>query len=816
MNDTPLLETVERLQLALEAAGAGLFDRDLQTGSIACSPQLCQLLGVAPGTNLTDAMFRACVHPDDRARLDAALRESIEHRTEMAVEHRLLGLDGSVRWVSSRGRPFYDDHGVATRLIGITFDVTAQLDARDLLQRHVIARLATLGELLPTLAGVLDIRTVFERVSAIAQSVIAHDLLSLPLLTEDKNSIIVYAVTGDASRFPETVPLPEHHRPLVTSTWSHLIYRDIQEDPLERVSPPGQAGYRARLLVPVRLHGETLGALDFLSMQPGVYVASDALLARCIADHVALALSHQRLADQARRSEQLRAREARLEILDELLASVTDTGDLKEQFDRISEIARKVLPHDALVLPVVLPDGVHAQAYAYSGLGPEVQPEVVRIPDSVIRGDRDYELIDDLAASPERFDQGGAALGFCSALRVTIRLDGRLAAGLSFVSRTRAAFTPADVLVARRIADRIALALSRELRAQATSRAEQAQELAGALERRVRSLAAELNAVTGYSWVVGECENWTSALKQATQVAATDTTVLLLGESGTGKEVVARFIHRASKRSGGPFVALNCAALPEPLLESELFGFERGAFTGATQAKPGQLERAGGGVLFLDEVGDMSLAAQAKFLRVLQEREFQRLGGTRTLQANVRVIAATNRDLWAAIARGTFREDLYYRLHVFAIHLPPLRQRQDDILPLSEAFLGEIAKGLGRPPAGISREARAALVRYHWPGNVRELRNMLERAAILCEGGLITTEHLTFLAPHPTEHIAPGPIDGHATAPLRSDATNLRSLERAAIERALHEARQNKSHAARLLGLSRKQLYLRLRQHGLR
>src|SRR5262249_17455067 len=156
----------------------------------------------------------------------------------------------------------------------------------------------------------------------------------------------------------------------------------------------------------------------------------------------------------------------------------------------------------------------------------------------------------------------------------------------------------------------------------------------------------------------------------------TDTTVLLLGESGTGKEVVARFIHRASARSAGPFVALNCAALPEPLLESELFGFERGAFTGAMQAKPGQIGQAAGGVLFLDEVAEMNPSAQAKFLRVLQEREFQRLGGTRTLKANVRVVAATNRDLQAAMKRGTFREDLYYRLHVFAIHLPPLRNRK--------------------------------------------------------------------------------------------------------------------------------------------
>jgi transcriptional regulator with GAF, ATPase, and Fis domain len=214
----------------------------------------------------------------------------------------------------------------------------------------------------------------------------------------------------------------------------------------------------------------------------------------------------------------------------------------------------------------------------------------------------------------------------------------------------------------------------------------------------------------------------------------------LLVSGQPGKEVVARFIHRASA-SHDPFIALNCAALPEQLLEAELFGHERGAFTGATQSKPGQLEQAAGGVMFLDEVAEMSVPAQAKFQRVLQEREFQRLGGTRVLKTDARIVAATNRDLRKAMERGHFREDLYYRLNVFAIHLPPLRERRGDVLPLTEAFVQEIGRSIGRPPAGVSREAREALRDYHWPGNVRELRNILERAAILCDGGLVTAEH---------------------------------------------------------------------------
>jgi two-component system response regulator FlrC len=278
--------------------------------------------------------------------------------------------------------------------------------------------------------------------------------------------------------------------------------------------------------------------------------------------------------------------------------------------------------------------------------------------------------------------------------------------------------------------------------------------------------------------VVGDSPSWRQALTQATQVAATETTVLLLGESGTGKEAIARFIHRASSRPDGPFVALNCAALPEQLLEAELFGYERGAFTGATQSKPGQLEQAAGGILFLDEVAEMSPSAQAKFLRVLQEREFQRLGGTRVLKTDARIIAATNRDLPKAIERGHFREDLYYRLNVFAIQLPPLRDRRDDVLPLTDAFIQEIGRSLGRPPAGISREARQALMNYHWLGNVRELRNVLERAAVLSDGGLIVADHLA-LRPlsFPPSAVASSPPPGAGPSPP-PDVGDLKSVER--------------------------------------
>jgi transcriptional regulator with PAS, ATPase and Fis domain len=298
--------------------------------------------------------------------------------------------------------------------------------------------------------------------------------------------------------------------------------------------------------------------------------------------------------------------------------------------------------------------------------------------------------------------------------------------------------------------------------------------------------------------------------------------VLITGESGTGKEVISSIIHQGSPRSAKPFVAINCAALPETLLESELFGHEKGAFTGAVATKIGRLEQAAGGTLFLDEIGEMSPSVQAKFLRVLEQREFQRVGGTRTLKADVRVIAATNRDLMAAIEKQAFREDLYYRLNVFQIHIAPLRERPEDILPLAEAFLTDLGKTMGRPAAGISKDARGWLLSYRWPGNVRELRNAVERAILMCDGGLITREHLPAAVSRPEAASATGalrfavsaptPVSG--PAPLTPGGMKLGDVERDLVEKALDQAKGNKSRAARILGLTRSQLYSRIEKYG--
>jgi len=413
---------------------------------------------------------------------------------------------------------------------------------------------------------------------------------------------------------------------------------------------------------------------------------------------------------------------------------------------------------------------------------------------------------------------GPILTGHQSWLRLTVRLHGGVLGFLNFFSRAPEQYSEADVAPARRIADLVALAFAHERLAEQARHRVEAQERAVRLEARVARLTAELEAAEGHR-AIGASKRWHEVLAQAAKVAPAETTVLLTGESGTGKEVVAHLIHRGSRRAEGPFVALNCAALPEALLESELFGYEKGAFTGAVSARAGRLEQAAGGTLFLDEVGEMSPAVQAKFLRVLQEREFQRLGGTRTLKADVRVIAATNRDLKAAMTQGAFREDLYYRLHVFAIHLPPLRERQEDILPLLEHFMEELGPAvLGRPAAGISREARAHVLAHSWPGNVRELRNAVERALVLCEGGLINPEHLPWRVEAPTN--APMiRLTASAATPACGDfpaqGVDLEAMERTLIERALTQTGRNKSKAAKLLGLSRGKLYTRMERFGL-
>jgi DNA-binding NtrC family response regulator len=322
-----------------------------------------------------------------------------------------------------------------------------------------------------------------------------------------------------------------------------------------------------------------------------------------------------------------------------------------------------------------------------------------------------------------------------------------------------------------------------------------------------RTLREALGQKYAHPNVVTRSAKMQEVLAIVERIAPTNSTVLLGGESGVGKDLIAHVLHEKSRRASGPFIKINSTAIPESLLESELFGYEKGAFTGATATKPGKFELADKGTLFLDEIGDVPPATQVKLLRVLQEREFERLGGTRTLKVDVRLVAATNRDLRAALEEGTFREDLYYRLNVVPIDIPPLREHTEDIPDLVQLFIERFSRGSGKPVTAIRPEALQRLMEFHWPGNVRELENVIERACAMAKGSVLELEDIRLEPARPRPALESGA--------LLPEGFTLEQWEDELIREALRRTAGNKSRAARMLGLSRNALRYRLSRMGI-
>lgn len=331
-------------------------------------------------------------------------------------------------------------------------------------------------------------------------------------------------------------------------------------------------------------------------------------------------------------------------------------------------------------------------------------------------------------------------------------------------------------------------------------------------------LRQELESQYNFGNIIGNAPQVIEALRLVGEVSKTDSTVLISGESGTGKELIARAIHYNSDRACGPLIALNCAAIPENLLESELFGYEKGAFTSAEKTKKGRFELAAGGTFFMDEISEMSLAVQAKVLRVIEAKELERLGGTETVKVDLRIICATNKNLEDLVKSGKFREDLYYRISVFPITLTPLRERREDIIPLSKHFLKRFSTKMGKAPISLSKEVERLFMMHKWEGNIRELQNVIERAVILCKGNAITSEHLPISIVKGMPFIEKDRLDTSEKSvsfDIPPHGLSLDALEKQLVTQALEKSKNNKTKAAKLLGLTRGTFRYRLQKYGL-
>jgi transcriptional regulator with GAF, ATPase, and Fis domain len=680
-----------------------------------------------------------------------------------------------------------------------------------------------LSAIAETASETLELQEVFERVATSVREVIPFHHMGVVRFVEGERAVM------HATTVPCKDHDPECSEPAPLTYWSPRLRprpgpnpriddAQVELDPTFPVDAEIlRAGVRSGLWEPFRTGDTFSGGVWLCAYEPHAFTDEHQQVLRPIAALLGSAVEHWRIWDAERR------RRERLDKLEVLLGAFAESLDVREVFERISEAVQPVLHHHLLVLTELDDRAQTFRVVAYAGEADAPAPTgpiALTERESKLRL-LDFEIVHDLPAeiapTTER-DRVLLGTGMRSWLRVPVRLAGEVHGSLGFFHRDSSVYSQPDVEVATRLSDRIALVLAHQRLSNEARIAAEAREQAERLAATVETLSRELGS-RERSRIVGVSRSWKESLLQAGRVASSETTVLITGESGTGKEVVSRLIHQGSPRSAKPWVAINCAALPEQLLESELFGYEKGAFTGATARKIGRIEQAAGGTLFLDEIGEMSPLVQAKFLRFLEEREFQRLGGTQTLRADVRVIAATNRDLPAAIARQEFREDLFYRLNVFEIRIPPLRERSEDILPMADAFLDDLGRTMGRPAAGISRDAREWLLAYPWPGNVRELRNAIERAILLCDGGLITRQHLPTPASRPEFAASAVSSGGNGQLPasesLPPGGVDLEAVERSFVKKALDQTKGNKSRAARLLGLSRAQLYSRLEKYGL-
>jgi two-component system response regulator HydG len=566
---------------------------------------------------------------------------------------------------------------------------------------------------------------------------------------------------------------------------------------------------KSLLIIPILINGDVMGLLGLHdTRKPRVWLDDEVAFLESIARQ--LAIGYQYTSLYVAQEKETRRTNALLEIANTL----NSHSDFKEVSDGVVERAVNLVGADYGALGVLDASGERISLATFkSGEGIKLGKILKMIEQhnkslavdsfaalgGLIRDGKTLKLADTELPFAIRLFFNTQLRGK-AALVTPVRVAGRTFGLLGFVWSKRSTFEDHDIALIEGIADQIGTALERDQ-----------------LSAEVLRLKSELHQKQ--SEIVGQAPAIRRAVELGLNVADTDTTVLILGESGTGKELIANLIHYNSGRENRPFVKINCGAIPETLLESELFGHEKGAFTDAREQRQGRFEEASGGTLFLDEIGEMSLQAQVKLLRVLQDGEFTRVGGKRVVKTNVRVVAATNTDLENAVETGGFRKDLYYRLSVFPISMPPLRERVEDIHLLVFHFLEDYKKKTGRFISGISKEAMHSLVNYEWPGNVRELENAIERAVIIASGRQIEIDDLPdaigrsagapFSQARHERFASNGSLGIEIALPAAMD-----EVERQVIEATLKYTQGDKSRASRLLNIGRKTLYRKLDQYG--
>jgi len=613
----------------------------------------------------------------------------------------------------------------------------------------------------------------------------------------------------DARRFVEG--LSPHLRELIPHDRLLLIPEDNRRVPsAPEVERNGLASCLALRLEGV---GGMIGCLAIATTAPDVYTEAHAAAGRRIAQVLGPLVETIMLLQKER--DRLR----RTTVLPEVSRVVAASLDVGSIFEQLAAVVRRVLDFDLMTVRPIGAGGTLERATLLVGDAPaDLQPKH-RLEDYSFGARlvaREVVWLRDARRELDPLFPGDRAALECgtrSGIVAPLVFGDTVGGVLAFAKHDPNWFDEGDIEVVSAIAAQVVVGLQHQRLAEERERLAAAEQHSRWLERRVERLHGALAEQYGFDSIVGRSRAVREALDQAALVAGQDTTVLLTGESGTGKELVARAVHYASRHAAGPFVAVNCAALPETLVESELFGHERGAFTGADRLKRGRFELAAGGTLFLDEIGDLTPAVQAKLLRVLQERQYERVGGTTSLRADVRLITATNADLEHLVETGTFRADLYYRLAVFGIHLPALRERDGDVLVLAEHFLNVLGERMGRRQSRLSDQARQLLLAHTWPGNIRELQNAIERALIVADGRVISPAHLG-IGGHGS--LAAGPSSGPPLAAGSVPTTQpLVEVEKQAVVDALRRAKGNKAQAAAALGLSRGAFYRRLERFGL-